>query len=304
MKILFFPLIRQDNIHTTYVSDYLTDSLFHGLRTLLGNDVVDLYKMWHLYDDADPELIKGLEGESFATYGLLVDSEDIDRENIQDKVINSYYDYIIVSIHHTVNGNYPVIESALETFRNYYPKDKLIFIDGWDEPALSERVAKECVYFKKEMLAKYKNLVQPISLSIPEEKIQNPLKKTLDFAPSDILHEKISDSYRKSFFAHTSKAKGWDRMRHYEILACGCVPFFDDLERCPDYTLRRFPVKMCSEIKNLSGVHLEESEKQGYIDFDKFETTLYNDINEKLISYTKKHLTTVGTAKNFLSRVA
>ena len=147
MKILFFPLIRQDHIHSNQAGDYQADSLFHGLRTLLGNDVVDLYKMWHLYDDADPELLKTLWGKGFTTCGLLPDTGDIDRDDIEYNVMNLDYDYIVVSIHHTVNGNYPVIGAALETFRSFYPKNRVILVDGWDRSDLNENIAKECIYF-------------------------------------------------------------------------------------------------------------------------------------------------------------
>lgn len=347
MKILFFPLIRQDHIHSNQAGDYQADSLFHGLRTLLGNDVVDLYKMWHLYNDADPESLKTLWGKGFTTCGLLPDTGDIDRDDIEYKVMNLDYDYIVVSIHHTVNGNYPVIGAALETFRSFYPKNRIILVDGWDRSDLNENIAKECIYFKREMLSKHKNLVQPISFSIPEEKIQDPLEKTFDFAPliprislpDKSLHEETYiyededsyyDDYRKSFFAYTCKkgrddipTEGWDCMRHYEILACGCVPFFTDIEKCPEYILRRFPTSMCSDAKRISGVYpgtkstydpkvstyigtakeILGGDERGYIDFDKFDRTMYNDINEKLTTYTKSALTTVATAKNFLKRV-
>lgn len=168
------------------------------MRTLLGNDVVDLYKMWHLYNDADPESLKTLWGKGFTTCGLLPDTGDIDRDDIEYKVMNLDYDYIVVSIHHTVNGNYPVIGAALETFRSFYPKNRIILVDGWDRSDLNENIAKECIYFKREMLSKHKNLVQPISFSIPEEKIQDPLEK-----PS-ILHH-LSPEYLYQIKAFTKK---------------------------------------------------------------------------------------------------
>ena len=347
MKILYFPLISKDTIFSHAAGDYQCDSLFHGLRTLLGSDVVDLYKMWHLYDDADSNDLKNLWGKGFTIYGLLPDNKDVDRDNTEDKIMNQYYDYLIIPIHHTLNGYYPVIGSALETFRHYYPKNKIILIDGWDRSDVNENIAKECVYFKREVLSKHKNLVKPISFSIPEEKIQEPLTKTIDFAPlipcinkQEVLYhdntyvyeneQSYYDDYRKSFFAYTCKkgrneviTEGWDCMRHYEILACGCVPFFTDVEKCPEYTLRRFPTSLCADVKKMKGVvpgtksaydpevttyigtaeQILGGDERGHIDFDKFDENLYNDINHKFMSYTRKHLTTVGTAKNFLSRI-
>lgn len=34
--------------------------------------------------------------------------------------------------------------------------------------------------------------------------------------------EEYYNDYKKSLFAITRKKGGWDCMRHYEILACGC----------------------------------------------------------------------------------
>lgn len=52
---------------------------------------------------------------------------------------------------------------------------------------------------------------------------------------------KYYEMYRLSMFAHTKKKGGWDCLRHYEILAAGCIPIFEDLEKCPDDTLSSFP---------------------------------------------------------------
>jgi hypothetical protein len=346
MKILYFPIIDKNNIHTNGAGDYQADSLFHGLRTLLGEDVVDTYKMWHLYEDADPDELKNLWGKGFTMYGLLPD-QNIDRDDIHYKILRNYYDYLVIPIHHTENGHYDLIGSVVETFRLYYPKNKIVLVDGWDRSEFDKDIAKKCLYFKREMSAVDSKLVNPISFSIPEEKIQEPLEKTIDFAPlipcinqQGVLYhddtyiyedeQSYYDDYRRSFFAYTCKkgrneviTEGWDCMRHYEILACGCIPFFTDVEKCPEHTLRRFPVDLCEEVKKMKGVfpgtkspynpevttyigtaeQILKGDKRGRIDFDKFDQELYNDINANLMAYTRKHLTTVGTAKNFLNRL-
>lgn len=48
--------------------------------------------------------------------------------------------------------------------------------------------------------------------------------------------------------------EGWDCMRHYEILACGCVPFFTNIEICPKDTMVRFPKDLMIEAKKLKGL--------------------------------------------------
>ena len=53
--------------------------------------------------------------------------------------------------------------------------------------------------------------------------------------------------YERSLFAVTKCKGGWDCMRHYEILANGCVPYFEDIERCPQKTMVLFPRELLLE---------------------------------------------------------
>jgi hypothetical protein len=47
--------------------------------------------------------------------------------------------------------------------------------------------------------------------------------------------------YGESYFGYTRRQGGWDCMRHYEILAAGSVPYFQDIEQCPAGTLPFIP---------------------------------------------------------------
>jgi hypothetical protein len=92
---------------------------------------------------------------------------------------------------------------------------------------------------------------RPISFAIPEEKIvAGPPVKDRDF-PTHIVDAELairlgeatghaftreSDYYadlRRARFGITTKRRGWDAMRHYEIAASGAVPCFRDLDRKP-----------------------------------------------------------------------
>ena len=53
--------------------------------------------------------------------------------------------------------------------------------------------------------------------------------------------------YRQSMFALTSKKGGWDCLRHYEILAAGCIPIFENLNACPPDTMLSFPKELLRE---------------------------------------------------------
>jgi hypothetical protein len=58
---------------------------------------------------------------------------------------------------------------------------------------------------------------------------------------------KYYDMYRQSMFAITHKKGGWDCLRHYEILAAGCIPIFEDLDKCPADTLVSFPKELLKD---------------------------------------------------------
>jgi len=179
MKILYLPLIHDSYVRSIQAGDYQADSLFHGLRSLLGEDVVDGYKMWHLYKSLkdSPEIIPQLWGKGFTIYGLLSDDQNIDRDDIGRKIIRHYYDYIVMPIHHTLNGKYDLIFEGLQSIAGYYKKNELIIVDGWDRCDINKDIAKQGIYFKRELHSSYANIAHPISFSIPEEKICEPLEK-------------------------------------------------------------------------------------------------------------------------------
>lgn len=73
--------------------------------------------------------------------------------------------------------------------------------------------------------------------------------------PGDISHylfqageeAKYYDMYCQSMFAITRKKGGWDCLRHYEILAAGCIPIFEDMDNCPLDTMISFPRELLKE---------------------------------------------------------
>lgn len=120
----------------------------------------------------------------------------------------------------------------------------------------------------------------PISFSIPEELILSYVpEKTQLFAAKnfDTEHEYFAE-YQRSVYAHTSKGGGWDRLRHYEILANGCIPFFSDLDSLPPKTMSDFPRSLVKQ--GMLGDH---------------------SIVRHLLEYTKQHLTTKCRAEYILN---
>lgn len=147
----------------------------------------------------------------------------------------------------------------------------------------------------------------PIQFSIPEVKIIRELMhKDRDFAfitPMDqgtYIYQEEADyynDYRRSYFAVTTKKGGWDCLRHYEILANGCIPYFVDLEQCPAHTMEFLPKELILEAMNLDGVSFL------HIDHSKFDLAKYDDLLNRLIAYTREHLTTKKMAEYLLQTI-
>jgi hypothetical protein len=84
------------------------------------------------------------------------------------------------------------------------------------------------------------------------------------------------------------KKAGWDCLRHYEILANNCIPYFTDLKECPDRTLINLPKELLLEAKELA---------------HNFDEQKYLIILKELFEYTKQHLTTKQLAQYVLNHV-
>lgn len=146
-----------------------------------------------------------------------------------------------------------------------------------------------------------------IQFAIPEEKIVKTLpQKRKDFAfnipgkKETYIYQKEEDYYRdyqRSYFAVTSKKAGWDCLRHYEILANGCIPYFLDLDNCPLQTMTFLPKELIKEAMNLKGVSYLK------IDHRLFDTKKYYEILNKLWDYTQKFLTTRALGEYVLKKM-
>lgn len=74
--------------------DYLTDGLFHGLRTLLGRDAIDFPKAEFLYDTASAGVLSRVRGGAFTLYGLLEDIA-IDRDHMLPRALAGEFDLVV-----------------------------------------------------------------------------------------------------------------------------------------------------------------------------------------------------------------
>ena len=103
------------------------------------------------------------------------------------------------------------------------------------------------------------------------------------------------NEYRKSLFSITTKKSGWDCMRHYEIMANGSIPYFQNIEACPVNTMALLPKHLII---------------QGNVLYNKYKNNNINDIDlsecneliHKYLVYVKDHLTTIQMARYVLDK--
>jgi hypothetical protein len=151
-------------------------------------------------------------------------------------------------------------------------------------------------------------MLHPITFSIPKEKIVSvisPKEKIVSsLIPGDVstyIYNNETDyynEYKKSYFAITKKKGGWDCMRHYEILANGCIPYFIDIEQCPVNTLALCPKDLFSEANILYSKFV--SKKINELTHN--DLIEYNNLLTKLLDYTKNYLTTDKMAYYILKK--
>ena len=153
--------------------------------------------------------------------------------------------------------------------------------------------------------------IYPIGFSITTQKIVTniPLKTRL-LSPiipgnsSDYTYHREDEyyqAYRSSWFAITVQKSGWDCMRHYEILANGCIPLFIGLEECPLDTMVHFPkqvILMTNAWYENDLCHRPENEIMG----DPGIQQRLHEYVQELLAYTRDHLTNYAMSTYMLLR--
>lgn len=275
--------------------DYMCDSVFHGLRSLYGTDVVDANRLWYLYNSISAEEKARQYGRGFTMCGLIEEGE-VDRSDLLGKIKSHFFDLVVYgSIHRNADLLYDVLGS--------YSREEVIFIDGEDQPMFLREFPAKGLYFKRELHSP-QDYVHSIQFGIPEEKIVGPLPKTKMVSYIDpmnlqtYIYDKEEDyyrDYRESLFGRTCRKAGWDCMRHYEILASGCLPIFENLEHCPPTIMTELPKGDLLVAK----VVVDYYRHGGGIDiFSKpAGRELWQDIMDRCMETLKTKLTTKAIAK-------
>ena len=106
--------------------DYLCETLLHGLRSTLGEQVVDVNKRWWLYDSAQPDDVGKLYGNGF-TYTRHLRDQFIDRQKVKARIKNREFDLVVF-------GNIERGTPLLHVVQKYYPRQQIALLDGGDYP--------------------------------------------------------------------------------------------------------------------------------------------------------------------------
>lgn len=283
--------------------DYQNDCLFHGLCCLPETEVFILNETGYdfmfsgLFSSAQ---LRSLYGRGFTITGLIppekkrVHTPEEARKNISEK----FYDFVIY-------GSVFRCTDLLDEVLKSYPRNRIIFIDGEDEDfhfrltrGVSHRFFQRRkalkyaglgLYFKRELLPEFKGKFLPVSFAIPEELIlqELPENKTREMAfiipgkPETYIYdtpETYYKGYQESVYGMTFKKGGWDCLRHYEILANGCIPYFPGIEALPPETMFMFPVNLIRYTNMLY--------EKGITGKRRIEAA------QTLLDYTRKYLTT------------
>ncbi len=281
--------------------DYQSDILFHGLRSLLGDDVIDCQRLDYMYKKTfeNNQMAKAaLYGRGFTLYGLLDEDINVDRDDIRRKIARKHFDIVVY-------GSVHRCRDYLDDVLQAYNQSEIIFVDGEDEAdVLFYPLIGRGMYYKRELMPALYGMLKPISFGIPEEKICLESVKTKNIAfidprdKSTYIYQTEADyysDYQESLFAYTMKKAGWDCLRHYEIIANHCMPIFIELDKCPLGTMHYFPRLEIMEINHIL-------EKKGV---EYFNTTNGLDqwlkIASSTVEYLKRHLTTKALAKRIIA---
>lgn len=151
-----------------------------------------------------------------------------------------------------------------------------------------------------------KSTIYPLSYCIPDECIVNTTdvlsKKNKEIAglvPGErnsyifdsTQETEYNEMYQCSLFAHTKKKGGWDCLRHYEIMANGCIPLFNGLDNCPPDTLTTLPKDVIIEAN------------RRLLPWNYNNKPLYDEYVSRILNHCREHCSTSSTISYFLNKM-
>ena len=271
----------------------MRDMIYHGLMINKEIEVEELNPCNYMHKSFEAQK-GGLYGKGFTVFARLDDSlypqHKISTDEMLRKVADKYYDYIIYGSIHRYSEHLNYISSV-------YDKSKILIIDGEDHPFVDKNFASLGTYFKRELQDNDLS-IRPISFAIPKELIVAIVPAKAKWNAHIIagnretyIFENEDDyfrDYQNSVYGHTKQKGGWDCCRHYEILMNGCIPYFENLERCPPRTMMTFPKALVLRTNEL------------FRSEPKMNPHEYNFWIESMLAHTLVHNTTEALIKQMI----
>lgn len=193
-----------------------------------------------------------------------------------------------IPVHEITKGVWPAIREFLKEHPEWVLRERYSNNNGL---TILERVSSDNLKDLHEIELPTPERIYPISFSIPKSKIREnvPTKvkniaESLPDGRSFCCEKSYYDEYGRSVFGITRKKGGWDCMRHYEILANGCIPKFENLEACPTNTMTHFPKQLVMSAMN------------------EINNEVISKYSNELLNYTREHLTTEKMASYILEK--
>jgi hypothetical protein len=239
---------------------------------------------WHVYGQLKRELEKFAK---FANKYIIMHDTTVDE--IHGETIrcnqNAHEQSRLsgIPMEEIMRGLWPAVEEFLQNHPEWYIKERYTNNNGLT------------------VLAKK---THPIQFSIPSEKIvaavPEKTKLLAHIVPgisSTYIYDNETDyyaDYRRSWFALTKKKGGWDCLRHYEILANGCIPLFENIDACPRTIMELFPKELAKQGQQLYSTMVGQTE------LSPEQTQQCKDLATKMLEHTRKYLTTEAMARSVL----
>ena len=273
--------------------DYLSDTVLIGL-VKNGHEVIDTNYREYLGPITD-EQRANYYGRAFSIGGTLsAERKSLDRTNIEEKIKDKYFDLIIYGNPYRSFDYFDLVTSC-------YPKNRVVFLDGEDGGYINPFLIEHGRYFKREKTSSWYDTV-PISFSMPKEKFfLNPIFEKTQFeayiTPLDkstyiyTNEEDYYNDYRTSIYGYTMAKGGWDCMRHYEIVANGCLPFFNKYEDKPSYVMTKWPSDLQTEANYMYHNFTDDSYERA------------KKLTTEFTRYAYENLTCENVAKEMISKL-
>lgn len=212
-------------------------SMLTGLREVMGEDVIDVPRKSVMYGDFSASPKAHLHGYGFTYFNRPI-------ADITNRSVEITKDDVVL---------YGVTDSYGVTNMNELDSraGAVFYLDGRDPDLITktpcfkrELTAEEGAHVRPTGFGMPSHMIRDIDLSIKTKLHQSTVPSKIhtashrEYDNSHYVFESEKEYYddmATSWFGLSCKKGGWDCLRHYEIMACGALLMYQDLENKPSF---------------------------------------------------------------------